>query len=90
MESLLKAITLRNLPPKLADTLEQEAAATGQSLNKTVIHLLEKATGVSEPRPNRARHHDLDELAGSWSQKQAQEFELHLEDQRQIDPDLWG
>ena len=85
----MKAITLRNLPPALAETLEKEAAATGRSLNKTVIHLLEKATGISGPPPHQTRFHDLDDLAGNWSEKQAREFESSLHDQRQIDPELW-
>ena len=85
----MKAITLRNLPPALAETLEKEAAATGRSLNKTVIHLLEKATGLSGPPPNQSRFHDLDDLAGSWSEKQTREFDQNLQDLRQIDPDLW-
>lgn len=85
----MKAITLRNLPTDLAETLEREAAATGRSLNKTVIRLLEKATGVSGSPPKTTRFHDLDDLAGSWTNKQAREFERHLQDQRQIDPDIW-
>lgn len=85
----MKAITLRNLPPDLAITLEKEAAATGRSLNKTVIHLLEKATGLSGLPPKQSRFHDLDDLAGSWSGKQTREFDQNLQDLRQIDPDLW-
>jgi len=85
----MKAITLRQIPSQLAEIIEREAAATGASLNKTVLRLLEKATGISgNGRPDR-RFHDLDELAGSWTAKQAREFDRHLGDQRQIDPDVW-
>ena len=85
----MKAITLRNIPPQLAKTLEKEAKASDTSLNKTVIRLLERATGLL-PRPGRRRYHDLDELAGSWTPQEACEFERELADQRKIDPELWG
>lgn len=82
----MKAVTLRNVPPELADRLEQEAATNGTSMNKTVIRLLQRATGLAR---RRRRHHDLDHLAGSWKKQEAQEFERELNRQRQIDPELW-
>ncbi len=84
----MKAITVRNIPPELAAILEKEAQSSDTSLNKTVIRLLEKATGLLR-RPGRRRYHDLDDLAGSWSPEEAAEFERALGDQRQIDPELW-
>ncbi len=85
----MKAITVRNIPPELAMILEKEARASDTSLNKTVLRLLEKATGLLE-RPGRRRYHDLDDLAGSWTPKEAREFDRELADQRKIDPGLWG
>lgn len=85
----MKAITLRQIPRELAEIIEREAAAAGTSLNKTVLRLLEEATGLSGKGRRPRRFHDLDELAGSWTTKQAREFDRHLGDQRQIDPDLW-
>lgn len=85
----MKAITLRNLPGPLARRIEKEAAVSGASLNKTVIRLLLRATGIAEPTPGEVRHHDLDHLAGSWSADEAAEFDQALAEQRQIDPELW-
>ena len=85
----MKAITLRNIPSELAKILEREAAKTGRSLNKTVLTLLEKATGARGSGQLPVRFHDLDDLTGSWTPKQAREFEGHLEELRQIDSDLW-
>ena len=56
---------------------------------ETVIHLLEKATGTTGSGKRRARFHDLDDLAGSWTPKQARTFEGHLEELRPIDPQIW-
>ena len=85
----MKAITLRNLPPKLAEILEQKSTETGLSLNRTVIRLLEKGANL-EPTPRKPRvHHDLDHLAGSWNDDEAARFDAELARQRQIDPELW-
>ncbi len=85
----MKAITLRQIPTELAEILEREAAATGASLNKTVLRLLKKATGISDNGRPPGRFHDLDDLAGSWTRKQSREFDGTLEEQRPIDSDVW-
>ena len=85
----MKAITVRNIPPELALILEREARASDTSLNKTVIRLLEKATGLLS-RPGRRRFHDLDDLAGCWTPDEASEFDRELAGQRKIDPELWS
>lgn len=85
----MKAITLRNLPPKLTRYLEEEATANRSSLNKTVIRLLLKATGLGEDA-KQAEFHDLDDLAGTWSDAEADAFDKSLAEQRHIDPEVWA
>ncbi len=34
-------------------------------------------------------HHELDELAGTWSQKEAAKFQKNTADFEKIDKDLW-
>lgn len=86
----MKAITLRNLPPELARTIRQKAEEQGTSINKAVIKLLEEGTGVRDKKKGKKRLHDsLDNLAGSWTEEEAAEFEKALAAQRTIDPDLW-
>jgi plasmid stability protein len=87
-EKSMKTITLRNLPPDLRRRIEEEAAATGASYAKTVIRLLRAATGLTGSRSS-VRHDDLDELAGTWSPQEGDEFERILAQQRRIDPELW-
>lgn len=79
----MKAITLRNLPEQVARIIQQRAAAEGISLNRAVIKVLEERLR-SEPL-----HHDLDDLAGSWSDAEARAFDQALSEQRAIDPELW-
>jgi plasmid stability protein len=84
----MKAVTLRNLPPKLDRTIRERAKEKGVSVNKVVIGLLQDHLGESERRTVR-RYHDLDELAGSWSKEEAAAFERALAKQRGIDPEMW-
>jgi plasmid stability protein len=79
----MKPITLRNLLEPLSRIIRQRAATEGISLNRAVIKVLEERLG------HEAVHHDLDDLAGSWSEEEAREFDRALATQRAIDPDLW-
>ncbi len=80
----MKAITLRNVPPDLAEALEREKRRRGQSLNRTAIELLKQGLGVGSPRSN-----GLGRLAGGWSEEDAREFERALAPFGEIDPEMW-
>jgi len=84
----MKTITLRSIPRDLARVLEQRARAKGQSLAKTVLDLLEESAGIRRQAPP-ALHHDLDALAGTWTEEEGAAFEAALREQRRIDPELW-
>jgi hypothetical protein len=84
----VKTITLRNLPPDLERALEREARTSGSSLAATVIRHLRLAMGLD--RTGRAtRYDDLDGLAGTWSDQEADAFARVLAEQRAIDSELW-
>ena len=85
----MKVITLRNIPPEVARLIEARSKETGLSLNKTVIRLLEESLGTRGSPSVPKKHRDLDDLAGVWTEQEAREFDKILEDQRQIDPDIW-
>lgn len=85
----MRTITIRNLPVELRERLEAEANREGTSLAQTVIRLLLQATGLNRSPNRRARHHDLDELAGTWGAEEAAEFDEALAAQRRIDPGVW-
>jgi hypothetical protein len=86
----MKAITLRNLPPDLEKVVRKEADRQRTSMNKAVISLLEKkAESRKKKRATAREYDDLDALAGSWTKKEAAEFDKALIAQRVIDPELW-
>lgn len=62
--------------------LKALAEARGESLNSTILYLLEQAVGVDARRSRLERY-------ATWTAEDAREFEQALDEQRQIDSDLW-
>ena len=86
----MKAITLRNLPSELERTVRKEAERRRISINKAVISLLERKAEAHKKAKTKAREYDdLEALAGSWTKKEAAEFDRALAAQRTVDPELW-
>lgn len=83
----MKTLTLRHLNPDLTRAIERKARETGSSLTQAAIALLEQAAGLS--RKGRKKHHDLDAVAGTWTDAEADAFDAALREQRRIDPELW-
>jgi len=84
----MKAITLRGIPPDVARKIQERADRLRLSLNAVVIQMLEEALGTTRPKQARC-HDDLDFLAGTWSEQEAEEFDAAVADQRRIDPEVW-
>jgi hypothetical protein len=85
----MKPVTLRNVPPDVERAIRRRAREKGSSLNKAIITLLEERVGVRRRTGQGVVYHDLDNLAGTWSQKEAAEFDTALGEQRRIDEELW-
>jgi hypothetical protein len=84
----MKAITLRNIPPEVEKAIRTKARQRRISTNRAVIELLEERVGILQHRKRRV-YDDLDDLAGSWSAREAEDFDRALKAARQIDEDLW-
>lgn len=80
----IRALTIRNLPPSLADALDREKRRRGQSLNQTVIDLLGQGLGAQGVRSN-----GLGRLAGGWSEEEFREFEQATAPFEAVDEELW-
>ena len=77
-----KQITIRHPSEELSRRLRALADARGQSLNATILDVLERALGVAHRR-ERLRE------AATWTVQDAEEFDAALRAQRTIDADLW-
>jgi hypothetical protein len=81
-----KYLTVRNLPPRVAEALEAEKRRRNLSLNQTVIELLRSSLGIDV---SGSPVNGLRQLAGSWSEPEFADFERALGPTEQVDPDLW-
>ena len=80
----MKALTIRNVPPALAEALDREKARRGASLNRTVIELLSQGLGVGITRSN-----GLAELAGVWRDEELKAFDKAVAPFDRVDEELW-
>ena len=84
----LKTISLRGIDEELAESLKKTAEKTGGSINKTVLEILRKSLGLSSKKRERV-FHDLDDLAGTWSDDDWEQFKKATRHFAVIDKDLW-
>lgn len=78
-------MTIRNLPPGIADALEREKRRRGKSLNQTVIDLLGQGLGAQGD----GRSNGLGRLAGGWSEDEFSDFERAMAPFEEVDEELW-
>ena len=80
----MKTLTIRNVPRDLDEALQRERTRRGQSLNQTVIDLLNQRLGVGVARSN-----GLARLAGTWSDEEFQQFQEATAAFQRVDEELW-
>jgi len=79
-------ITVKQMSPQLLERLRSQARKRKISLNLLVKEILAQGVGLSEG----ARvFNDLSDLAGSWTEEEAREFEKNTRPFREIDAELW-
>jgi plasmid stability protein len=88
----MNQLTIRGIDSKLHHDLKVEAERRGLSINRYVLSILHGTLGGDNgsQRSKSVQYHDLDHLAGTWTQGDAAEFERQLTAQRPIEEDLWA
>lgn len=84
----MTTMTIRGIDDTLAQTLKKLARSQGMSINALTLRLIREATGVDKKKRTTV-HHDLDSLAGTWSQYDEHEFRLATEEFNHIDAEIW-
>lgn len=82
-------ISVRGLEPATLSKLKALAKQEGTSVNALVLRLLARGVGLEQEKPRYQRYEDLSELAGTWSQEEAKEFEANTAPFGNIDPEQW-
>lgn len=84
----MTTMTLRGIDDSLSQTLKELARNQGVSLNTLALRLIREATGVDK-RKRTILHHDLDSLAGTWSEDDELAFRNATRSFEAIDDDMW-
>jgi len=83
-------LSIRGIDPRVSAELRRIAAEEGISLNKAALKLLAKGAGITpEKRPARTIGHDLDHLAGKWTEAEARAFLESIRTCEEIDEEHW-
>ena len=85
----MKTLSLRGIEDELADALKKKAQQTGTSINKTVLNLVRESIGLEKKKLTRV-YHDLDQLAGTWTEKDEREFKKKTEFFHKTDEEIWS
>ena len=82
-------LSLRRLDDETATRLKTEAGLHDMSVNAFLLRLIRQQLDLTPSHPTPRQYHDLDHLAGTWSEAEADLFLQDLADFAVIDPELW-
>ena len=85
----MPTMSVRGLNDKTLSRLKRRAERAGESLNSLTVRLLEESVGKPGKSRPLQKFDDLDALAGTWTEQQAQAFERDTAGFGEVDPALW-
>jgi hypothetical protein len=84
----VKSITIRGIDGDLDQVIKSRARQDNLSVNQWIVNILKTATGTGKATLFK-EYHDLDALAGGWSEEEAKTFLKGIEIFERIDEDIW-
>ena len=84
----MATMSIRGLDDKVLARLKSQAEEEGSSVNSLVLRLLQ-GTGISIQPGALKKFDDLNALAGTWSDKEAQAFAHNTAAFAEVDAALW-
>jgi hypothetical protein len=82
-------ITIHRLDDASAEWIEEQASQRGVDKETFVVQLIHRGIDLEQKKAQLPTYHDLDALAGTWSEEDAAEFDRATASFRQIDEELW-
>ena len=79
---------LRNVAPNVMSLLKKEAKKQKISINSLILLIVERGLGIAHQTKKNV-FHDLDYLAGTWSDKDKKTFEASTKSFEKIDKEFW-
>ncbi len=84
----MATMTLRNVDDRISEALKEKARKEGTSVNSLMLKILKESLGIDKKK-RAVVYDDLDHLAGTWSSKDAAEFERATSVFEKVDEDMW-
>jgi len=84
----MKTLTIRGIDIVLDKKIKERSNINGESINKTILNLLNSAFGLDK-KNTFSIYHDLDYLAGTWTEDDLEKFNNNIKEFNEIDKDLW-
>lgn len=81
-------MTIRGIDDEVAKLLKDRAKSEDLSVNGLILKMVKESLGI-EKKKRIKTYQDLDHLAGTWSEKDFNEFQKRVEDMEKIDEDIW-
>jgi hypothetical protein len=85
----MNTFTLRQIPLPVERSLRRIAEQSHKSLNKTVIELLSKATGVAREEKKSRKRRDVKKALRRWTVGEFEEFQKNVKQFEAIDQEMW-
>lgn len=85
----MKTLTIRGIDSELSKKIKELAGKKNISVNKYLIDILKKVTGLTHNSPFKT-YNDLDDLAGGWSEEDEKNFLDSTNHFRNIDEEMWN
>ena len=84
----MTTMTIRGLDDLTINALKEKAKKEGSSVNAALVKLLQEELGIKKKKRT-VVYNDLDHLAGTWSDKDYEEFLQATADFAKIDENVW-
>lgn len=86
----MNQLTVRGISDELGESIRRLANSDGISLNQAALRLLRKGAGLTEgSRNEKTIESSLDDLFGTWSHVEAEEFNAALDVFERVDESAW-
>ncbi|MFU8858241.1 MAG: antitoxin [Deferrisomatales bacterium] len=85
----MASLSIRGFDEDEARLLKQAARKAGKSVNNQVIEFVRQGLGLAGRPRGGPPYDDLDHLAGTWTQEEADEFAQRTAAFETVDEDLW-
>lgn len=83
------SLSIRGVDEQLSTLLKEQARASNKSVNQFVLETLKKHVGLEKEKRFTHQYDDLDNLFGKWSNEEFDRIQGKIDDERQIDGELW-